>query len=60
MNGRLPATTGLIRFPDGDMPDFISGKILSIMRPYKLFIETRSHGIVSIKFLSALNHFLSG
>ena len=43
--------------PDADKSDFISGEKVLLKRMYKLFHSTRSHGIVSMQFLVALNLF---
>ena len=56
LNGRMPATNGLIWIPDGGKPDVISGLKLSIKCLYELFIGT----VVTVQFLAALNLFLSG
>ena len=59
MNGKFPATNRLSWVPKGDNPEFNSVEILSLKRLYEFFIETRSHALVSVQFLAALNLFLS-
>ena len=50
-NGRLPV-------PDGETPPG-AGKT-SLKKLYELFEDTKSHGLVSLQFLSALNLFIGG
>ena len=56
-NGRLPLTNGLLLVPDGETtegPEKISLKSL-----YEMFKDTKSQGLVSLQFLSALNLFFA-
>ena len=56
-NGRLPLTNGLLLVPDGETtegPEKISLKSL-----YEMFKDTKSQGLVSRQFLSALNLFFA-
>ena len=50
MNGRFPATNGLIWVPEADIPKFISGEKLFLKCLYELFRRATSHGLVSRKF----------
>ena len=55
-NGRLPLAKGLFPVPNGEMlsdSEKISLKIL-----HKIFKDTKSHGLISLPFLLALNIFL--
>ena len=54
-NGRLPLTNGLLPVPDGGTP-FDSEKI-SLKTLYEMFKDTKSHGVISLQFLSTLNIF---
>ena len=51
--GRFPLTNGLLPIPDGGTPD--SSEKISIKTLYKIFKYTKSHGLVSLQFLLALN-----
>ena len=52
-NGRPPLTNGLLLIPDGETPD--SSEKISIKTLYEMFKDTKSHGLVSLQFLLALN-----
>ena len=57
-NGRLPLANGILIVPDGDTPEGsekVSPKLL-----YEMFKDTKSHGLVSLQFLCALNIFFGG
>ena len=54
-NKRLPLTNGLLVVPDGEIPS-CSEKI-SLKFLYEMFKDTKSHGLVLLQFLSALNIF---
>ena len=51
VNGRLPV-------PDGEIPP--GARKTSLKKLYELFKDTKSHGLVSLQFLSALNLFIGG
>ena len=57
-NGRLPLTNGLLSVPDGEIPP--GSEKISIKTLYEMFKDTKSHGLVSLQFLSALNIFFGG
>ena len=57
-NGRLPLTNGLLSVPDGKIPP--GSEKISIKTLYEMFKDTKSHGLVSLQFLSALNIFFGG
>ena len=48
LNGRLPLTNDLLPIPDGEAPDGSEKVSLKIL--YKMFKDTKSHGLVSIQF----------
>ena len=52
---RLPLANGLLVVPDGEIPS-CSEKI-SLKFLYEMFKDTKSHGLVLLQFLSALNIF---
>ena len=57
-NGRLPLTNELLIVLDGETPEGfekVSQKLL-----YDMFKDTKSYGLVSLKFLCALNIFFGG
>ena len=55
-SGRLPLANGLLIVPDGDTPE--GSEKVSLKLLYEMFKDTKSHGIVSLQFLCALNIFL--
>ena len=57
-NGRLPLTNGVLAIPDGETLD--SSEKISIKTLYEMFKDTKSHGLVSLQYLSALNIFFGG
>ena len=56
-NGGLPLTNGLLPVPDGETPDY--SERISIKTLYKMFKDTKSHGLASLQFLS-LTYFWKG
>ena len=54
-NGRLPLTNALLLVSDGEMPE--ESEKISLKSLYEMLKDTKSHGIVSVQFLSALNLF---
>ena len=57
-NGRLSLTNDFLPLPDGETPD--DSERMSIKTLYEMFKATKSHGLVSLQFLSALNIFFGG
>ena len=57
-NGRLPLTNGLLLVPDRETPQ--GSEKISLKSLYEMFKDTKSHGLVSLQFLSALNIFFGG
>ena len=57
-NGRLPLTNRLLPVPDGETPE--GSEKISMKTLYELFKDTKSHGLISLQFLSALNLFFVG
>ena len=57
-NRRLSLTNGLLPVPDGETPE--GSEQISIKTLYELFKDTKSHGLVSLQFLFALNLFFGG
>ena len=57
-NGRLSLTNGLLPAPDAET--YPGAEKISIKRLYELYKGTKSHGLVLLQFLSALNLFLDG
>ena len=57
-NGRFPLTNDLLPVPDRETS--LGTEKISIKRLYKLYKGTKSHGLVSPQFLSALNLFFGG
>ena len=57
-NYRLALTNGLLVVPDGDTPE--GSKKISLKYLYEMFQGTKSHGLVSLQFLCALDMFLGG
>ena len=57
-NGHLPLTNGLLPVPGGETHP--SAEKISLKRLYELYRGTKSHGLVSLKFLSALNLLFGG
>ena len=58
LNRRLPLTNCLLPIPDGEIPN--GSEKISIKTLYEMFKETKSHGLVSVQFLSTLNLFFGG
>ena len=58
LNGRLSLTNGLLPVLDGETPPDV--KKISLKRLYEFFKDTKSHRLLSQKFLSALNLFFWG
>ena len=57
-NKRLPLTNALLIVPNGKTPR-VSEKIY-LKTLYEIFQGTKSNGLVSLQFLSALNIFFGG
>ena len=57
-NARLPLTNGLLLVSDGETPE--ESEKISLKSLYEMLKDTKSHGIVSLQFLSALNIFFDG
>ena len=57
-NGHLPLINGLLPVPGGETHP--SAEKISLKRLYELYRGTKSHGLVSLKFLSALNLLFGG
>ena len=57
-NGRFPLTNDLLPVPDRETSP--GTEKISIKRLYKFYKGTKSHGLVSPQFLSALNLFFGG
>ena len=57
-NRRLPLTNGLLPIPKEETPN--GSEKISIKTLYEMFKDTKSHGLVSLQFLSALNIFFGG
>ena len=57
-NGRLPLTNGLLPIPDGETLDGSEKKSLKTF--YEVLKGVKSHGLVSVQFLSALHLFFGG
>ena len=57
-NGRLPLTNGLLPILDGETPNGVEK--ISIKTLYETFKDTKSYGLVSLYFFSALNIFFGG
>ena len=58
LNGRLPLPNGLLPIPDGEIPN--GSEKISLKTLYKMFKDIKSHGLVSVQFLLALNLFFGG
>ena len=54
-NGRLLFTIGLLPVPDGETPT--GTEKISLKKLYRFFKDTKSHGLVSLQFLSEPNLF---
>ena len=54
-NGRLPFTNGLIIVPDKEVPEGMEK--INLKNLYNIFKDTKSHGLVSLHFLSVLPIF---
>ena len=52
---RLPLTNRLLIVPDGDTPE--ESRNVSLKLLYEMFKDTKSHGLVFLQFLCALNIF---
>ena len=48
LSARLALTNGLLPTPDGETPD--GSEKISLKTLYKMFKDTKSHGLVSIQF----------
>ena len=57
-NGRLPLTNGLLVVLDGETLE--GSKKISLKDLYEMFQGTKSHGLVSLQFLCALDIFFGG
>ena len=57
-NGRLPLTNELLIVPDGETSE--GAEKISLKDLYETFQGTKSHGIVSLQFLCALDIFFDG
>ena len=57
-NYRLALTNGLLVVPDGDTPEGFEK--ISLKYLCEMFQGTKSHGLVSVQFLCALDMFLGG
>ena len=57
-NDRLPLTNGLLLVPDRETPQ--GSEKISLKSLYEMFKDAKSHGLVSLQFLSALNIFFGG
>ena len=57
-NGRLSLTNGLLVVPDGESPP--GSEKISLKSLYEMFKDAKSHGLVSLQVLSALNIFFGG
>lgn len=57
LNERLLFTNELIIVPDREMPD--GTEKINLKRLYQIFIDTKSHEIVSLHFLCSLEMFLA-
>ena len=57
-NGRLSLTNGLLPVPGGETPE--GSEKISLETWYEIFNDTKSHGLVSLQFLSAFNIFFGG
>ena len=55
---RLPLTNGLLIVPDGET--FEGAEKISLKDFYEMFQGTKSHGLVSLQFLCALDIFFGG
>ena len=51
-NGQLPLTNGLFLVPDGETPR--GSEKISLKSLYEMLKDTKSHGLVSLQFLLAL------
>ena len=54
----MSLTNGLVPLPDGETPP--GAEKISLKKLYELFKDRKSHGLVSLQFLSALNLFFGG
>ena len=57
-NGRLLLTNSLLPIADGETPD--GSEKISLKILYEIFNDTKSHGLISVQFLSALHLFFGG
>ena len=55
-NGRLSLTNGFLSVPDRETR--LSSEKISIKILHEMFKDTKSHGLVSLQLISALNFFL--
>ena len=55
-SGKLRLTNGLLIGPDGEVPK--GTEKINLKNLYKMFKDTKSHGLVSIQFLYALGIIL--
>ena len=55
-NGRPPLTNSLLPVPDGETPEGF--KKISLKTLYEMLKDTKSHGLVSLQFLSSLNIYI--
>ena len=54
--GRLPLSNEILVIPDGDAPP--EENKVNIKQLYELFKNTKSHGLVSLPFLSLIQFYL--
>ena len=54
-NGRVPLKNSLMIVPNGETP--LGSEEILVKTLYKMFKDTKSHGLVSFQFFSALNIF---
>ena len=55
-NSRLPLTNGLLVVPDGEILE--GSEKVSLIDLYEMFQGTKSHGLVSLQFLCAMDIYL--
>ena len=55
-NGKLPLTTNILPVPDGETPEGCEKTSLKVL--YEILKDAKSHRLVLLQFLSALNIFL--
>ena len=55
LSGRLPFTNGLIIVPDGEVPEGMEK--INLKNLYSMFRDTKSHGLVSLRFPFSFGKF---